>query len=170
MSNNIKQNIILLLYSWVIYNLYVVFLSHSLIIDWGFFGYIGAMIGMLSSISIFVIFFNNMKFFITPPVLWFLLFCILCGITTLWFWWKKQTLARAWLLSLVGVLAGPGMIFVVPTRFPIYHPIHPFSAVIYLNIFFTLLVIINFLQKKFWPSNKICNKIRRILQWPCIRV
>lgn len=101
--------------------------------------------------------------FITP-------ISILLGLYTLIvvLWCKKQTILRAWLLALTGMFAGPGLFFCM--RMPgDGGDIKGLAAIIGINLFYSLLYIGNFLRKKYWPDNKICDKIRPILKKPCLR-
>lgn len=83
-------------------------------------------------------------------------------------WWKKQTLLMAWIMALMGMCVGPGLAFCI-SGFGNGGDIKGLAAIIGINLFYFLLFIGNIIQRKYWPDNKLCNKIRFILTWPCLR-
>lgn len=82
------------------------------------------------------------------------------------FWLGKQTVLSAWLLALAGMCCGPGLASRVP-----FDSMSDGDAFYYglisMNAFYLCFGIVNWLQKKYWPNNKFCNRIRDILRWPC---
>lgn len=87
-------------------------------------------------------------------------------------WYQKQSILRAWYVALIGFLIGPGFGFWGKTMtFGDGGQNQPygFPTFIILNLFYLLLYIVNFLQTHFYPDNKLANRIRFILKWPCLR-
>ena len=160
--------IIFILYTWLIYNTYI-FITAPYIIELpGIKDYLSyAIIYTLSSYTFFRELyhisqgiFSNLFLVVIIP--------ILCFYITIYFWCKKQTIFRAWMLALFAYIAGPGLLIVS-------HPLlinSPISIKRYgiwmISSPFILLIIINLLQKKYWPNNKFCNRLRSILLWPCL--
>ncbi len=97
----------------------------------------------------------------------FAFICILTAIV-LYAWWKRQTIIRAWIMALTGSIAGPGLLLLIMPLTP--HSL-PFGipAFIGINLFFSLLLAGNRLQKKYYPDNRLANRIRWLLKWPCLR-
>lgn len=103
----------------------------------------------------------NIGLYIVPPIL------ILC---LLFYWWfKKQSPLTAWGVAFLGSCYA-FMIF--PSSFVFGDGSHKdafgWIAIPFVNLFYFVLCIIDYNQKKFWPHNKFCNKIRRILASLCI--
>lgn len=100
------------------------------------------------------------------PVLSFL--AIYGGI--FWCWWRRQTVARAWIVALAGQLAGPAeMLFMrMPGDGGYRHPGLE-MGMLGVEIFYFALLIADIVQKKYFPDSKIARRIRKILAWPCLR-
>lgn len=88
-------------------------------------------------------------------------------VTPFVFWYIRQTIARAFIISLMGFIPGPGIVYIIDDIGP------DFTLGIItglLSIFFYLTLYFgDKLKKKYFPNNKFANKIRYLLTWPCLR-
>lgn len=109
---------------------------------------------------------REMVYFL-PFVVPLFLLCIVYGYAFA-YWWKKQTLLRAYSIALLGMFVGPGLMFCIGTLGDGSHP-ERFLCILAANFFYILLIAGDFLQKKYWPKNRFCNRFRAILRWPCLR-
>lgn len=82
------------------------------------------------------------------------------------FWFKKQSILRAWMLSLMGLLAGPGIVFL----FNDFNPniLKSLNTLIILCSFYFFLILLNKCQRKYFPANKLANQIRHFLKSICL--
>lgn len=167
MLGKLKKNLILLVYSWLIYNFGFLVVVACFLFDKEIFIYI-SMAGMALSGYFEFIFIQPGSGILSPSIRELTLICFFSGCVTLFFWWRKQTIIRAWLFSLSGMMTGPGLMYFA-LSFAIARKHEWWYGMLWLNIFYLALLIGNFLQKRFWPENRICNRIRFILKWPCIR-
>lgn len=173
MRNKALKIGIFLLYSFLIFNAY--FIIGAPVIGY-FYGYpklflyplivimdlpqfiIAMTMAFLSRPLLYIFIFAAASFFLF--LLWFLQFHL---------WWKKQTIFSAFLITLTGLLFGPGLHFFrgffEEMRSPWPGPLILLSVC----LFYGLLYLANYLQKKYWPDNKFCKRIRFILKWPCLR-
>lgn len=82
-------------------------------------------------------------------------------------WYLRQTVMRAFFLSLTGLFCGPGLIFVLER-----HGSDDYAGLMTISlliIFYLTLYYGNKYQKRYYPNNRFANKIRRLLAWPCLR-
>ena len=170
MKRGIKYNLILLFYSWCIYNLWLFIMAPYFIKKMGILQYgIYAILTLSAYYDIYFLF-NSLDVFFTGYAI-IPLFFFFAGGLTLFLWWRKQTIIRAWLLSLAGMLFGPGLIFCIVPYMRFGPPERAgFYGLLALNIIYLFILVGNFLQKRFWPQNRFINNIRNILQRPCIRI
>lgn len=177
MLNKHIRFIVFFLYSWCIYQSYFFITAplsiYNSYIEEGYL-YLPSLWNIILSffwIHLLILVIQDFALFIQNVIIPFIIpVSMLIGLYTFIFniWWKRQTILSAWLLALTGMFVGPGIFFCIrmPGDGSNYTGLY---AIIGINIFYFLLFIGNFLQKKYWPSNKLCNRIRSILTWPCLR-
>lgn len=175
MRNKIVKTLIFLLYSWFIYNSYLVILSAYFIYQGYLLHAISTPLSILTFYSFFMLVYNILKFIrfhiilgflFSPYNLWLVIPIIIVNAVSLFFWLKKQTIARAWLLAMAGIICGPGLLCAVQ----IFNSLSPLIlGSLCLSILYVLLIVSNYLQKRFYPDNKFANRIRKLLKWPCLR-
>lgn len=93
------------------------------------------------------------------------LYIYLTGLIPVFFWIRKQTVIRAWFLALGGACAGPGLWLFREDK---YSFISAVIVLLLVNVFFAMLTWVNYAQKKYWPNNGPCNRLRLILRQPCL--
>lgn len=178
MQDKRKAKLDFLLYSWLIYSTYIVIIAPYVLYEFGWttalgfiflfislFFYIPLIAGVLGSLfhpAIYGQLFSELGLI--------LLGIIVINIIGVFFWWRKQTIPRAWLLALIGYVAGPGIILSPPISMLWQPKFIGFYFLACLNLCYFLLLLGNYLQKKYWPDNRLANKIRSILKRPCLRV
>lgn len=181
MKNKIKKNLIFILYSWLIYNFYLIGLAPYAIYEDNLMSYIRFVLAGLVLYVFISLAWRILRCIFLPGFLSGIFHSsysgiilagmgsiILINIITMFFWWRKQTFARAWALGLTGWIAGPGILYLIPSRFS-FPPLGIYLCLLGANLLCFIMFIGNYLQKRFWPDNKLCNRIRSILQWPCLR-
>lgn len=83
-------------------------------------------------------------------------------------WFRKQTILRAWSLSLLGLFFGFGILSFIN---PITRGTNAMGVFIFIIIciFYLIIYFSNKYQNEYFHDNKFANKIRYLLTWPCLR-
>lgn len=171
MKNKYGEVLIFIAYTWLIINSYYFIGAPIIIYSFGFKQFLEASLFFFPFLILFFlevpIFSLDTLFFIGRAIL------ILLGFAFVYFipvhsWWCRQTLLKAFFLSLTGLIIGPGSVFF----WTFIGKNMPKTGLLILPLicfFYRFLYEINELQKKFFPDNKFCNAIRFALKWPCLR-
>lgn len=157
---------IFIIYSWLIYNSFIFIGGPILLYSFGV-----PMYGEIVLTTLGIFFFilaesPNFHHIINMCVL--ALFLLIFYLLPIIWWWKKQTILTALLLSMLGLVIGPGSFIFWSFLFKNQPLCGPFILVS-LVLFYLFLYYGNKLQKRYFPENKIANELRKILQWPCLR-
>lgn len=176
-KKKVIRHLIFILYTWLIYNLYI-FVSWPVIVDlYGktvFLSLLGLFFVLpFSPIIILGIIFINWDlsgvspFHIFEGLLFFIIALIMIWIYAVpfYFWYKKQTLFKAWIISMLGALAGPGIAVSLPGW-----PLTPLYISLPVCLFYFFLYLSDKSQQKNDPDNKFVNKIRFMVKWPCLKI
>ena len=88
----------------------------------------------------------------------------------IFFWIRRQTIFRAWLVALPGTFTVPGW-YLLSIPAPEFDQLGVviYGIAISLNTFFPLLLVGNYVQKRFWPDNRLVNRLRYYAKRPCLR-
>lgn len=84
------------------------------------------------------------------------------------YWFFKPSLLKAWYMSVQGLFLGFGNLSFI-------NPISRGESFMGIYIFLIICALYSFLyfggkyQKKYYPDNKLANKIRYALVWPCLK-
>lgn len=87
-----------------------------------------------------------------------------------WLWFRRQNIYTAWLVALTGQFAEPGILFFF--RMPGdggWRQPGVEMGMMGVEIFYFSLLIASIIHKRYFPDNKIANRIAKILAWPCMR-
>ena len=115
MDSKFKKFAIFILYTWLIYNLYFFAMIPTLILKSNTFSVLVYLVQDLSSFTIFYNIYVFRDLFISSDW-WIILIPLICFVVPIYFWFRKQTLFRAWMVALSGFIAGPGYMYVIPSR------------------------------------------------------
>ena len=85
------------------------------------------------------------------------------------FWWKRQTIFRAYVLAAFGMVFSPAVLMFGIIDSPLSSLSFIFYVILWVCLFYLFLGLADKYQKKYWPDNKIANAIRLALKWPCPR-
>lgn len=165
MRNKYWRYFAFFMYSWLIYNSFLFIGAPILIYSYGISEYIAG-IAMLLTVCFYFIFLLDYRA-ITNIILLILLgglvYCIPVHL-----WLRKQSILTAFLLSVLNLLMGTGSLFFWNCLFPNQPKSGPF-LLLAVCLFYILLYYGNKLQKKYYPGNKVANRIRSWLKAPCLR-
>lgn len=164
----IAKYLIFILYTWLIYNLNYLIMTPYTISQTNLLTFIIDGFLTLSSYNFFLIVSKIIGALFTRNY-WIILILFLCFAIPIFFWFRKQTIFRAWMVAVSGFIAGPGIFFIIGSfRFG---PVNEMGLIGFLamNVLFPLLMIANWAQKRYWPGNKFCDRVRRMLRWPCLK-
>lgn len=98
-------------------------------------------------------------------IIWFFGFIYLFPLC---YWCDRQTLLRAWALSMFGLFIGPGIEFffgIIKTELVLVGV----RLLVGLNVFYLILYLGAKYQEKYGLHNRVLNFFRFILTWPCFK-